>query len=201
VTAGVSFLSAGDPQLTRSGELDDVVSLLEEHRARLGQPDVVDEMRRFAADHPDALHRSCAAGHFTGSAAVVDAAGERVVVLFHRKAQRWLQPGGHADGDANLASVALREATEETGIGGLAVAPAPVDVDIHRVHFPDAPPHLHLDVRFVVRAPAGAAPVANHESAGVRWVTLDELESLDTDGSVVRLATRALAGWTGGGVA
>jgi 8-oxo-dGTP pyrophosphatase MutT (NUDIX family) len=193
MTGRRSFLAAGDPALARSTDLGEVVSLLERGRAPLGRADVVDEMQRFAADHPDALHRSCAAGHFTGSAALVDAAGDRIVVLFHRKAQRWLQPGGHADGDANLAAVAWREATEETGIAGLAVAPDPIDVDIHRVHFPDAPPHLHLDVRFVVRAPVGAEPVANHESAGVRWVTLAELAALDTDGSVVRLAERALS--------
>jgi 8-oxo-dGTP pyrophosphatase MutT (NUDIX family) len=188
----VSFLLASDPRLAPSSVLGDVRQLLERHRAATGRPEVVDRMLRFAVDHPDGLHRSCSAGHFTGSAAVVDGTGDHVLVMFHNKAQRWLQPGGHADGDANLAAVALREAHEETGIEGLSVGPEPIDVDIHEVHFPDAPPHLHLDVRFLVRAPEGAVARGNHESAGLRWVTLAELERLDTDGSVIRLARRGL---------
>jgi 8-oxo-dGTP pyrophosphatase MutT (NUDIX family) len=189
----MSFLPAGDPQLVPTDDLGAVTRLLRAHIDATGRHDVVEAMLAFAADHPDALHRSCEAGHFTGSAAVVDHAGERVAVMLHRKAGRWLQPGGHADGDGNLAGVALREATEETGIAGLEVDPTPIDVDIHEVRFPDAPPHLHLDVRFAVRAPRDAQLVGNDESAGVRWVALDELTGLDTDGSVLRLARRALA--------
>ena len=88
-------------------------------------------MLAFVDAHPDALWRSCAEGHLTGSALVVDAAAERVLLLFHRKVRRWLQPGGHVDGDANLAGVALREATEETGIEGLRVVVPAIDLDIH----------------------------------------------------------------------
>src|SRR5262245_16704292 len=85
--------------------LDAVVDLLQADASRLQQDDTVGEMLAFAAEHPDALHRSCLEGHFTGSACVIDQDAERVLVLFHRKAQRWLQPGGHADGDGNLARV------------------------------------------------------------------------------------------------
>jgi 8-oxo-dGTP pyrophosphatase MutT (NUDIX family) len=188
----VKLVGAGDPSLAPSPDLGSVVDLLTQHREETTRSEVVDEMLRFAATHDDALHRSCEAGHFTGSAAVVDAAGERVMVMHHNKAGRWLQPGGHADGDGNLAGVALRESWEETGLDGLSIWPVPIDVDIHQVRFPDAPPHLHLDVRFVVRAPAGAVATGNDESAAVRWVTIDELATLDTDGSVLRLCTRAL---------
>src|SRR5262249_13232578 len=104
----------------------------------------------------------------------------------------WLQPGGHADGDANLALVAWREATEETGIDGLTVSAAPIDVDIHEVRFPDADPHLHLDVRFLVVAPPDAMPDGNHESEALRWVRVDELDGLDADESLCRLARKGL---------
>ena len=67
------------------------------------------------AQHGAALaDRTTSPGHLTGSALVVDATGTRIVVLLHTKLRRWLQPGGHADGDLDLAAVALREATEET---------------------------------------------------------------------------------------
>ena len=147
----------------------------------------------FLEDHPDALHRSCGAGHLTGSALVADPYGEQVVVLHHRKLDRWLQPGGHCDGDANLAAVALREATEETGRDDLRVHPVAVDTDVHRVAPPGEEPHLHLDVRFLVVATAGIGPLpGNHESHAVRWARPDELPSLGADESLLRLTSQAL---------
>jgi 8-oxo-dGTP pyrophosphatase MutT (NUDIX family) len=153
-----------------------------------------EQMLAFVDAHPDAALRTCHEGHLTGSALVLDSAGERVLLLFHRKARRWLQPGGHADGDANLAGVALREATEETGIVGLRVALPAIDLDIHEVHFAGEHAHLHLDVRFLVVAPPGAQVTGNHESEALRWVTLRELESLDgVDQGTVRMARHGMA--------
>ncbi|MDQ1398018.1 MAG: hypothetical protein QOG64_3277, partial [Acidimicrobiaceae bacterium] len=123
------------------------------------------------------------AGHLTGSALVVDAGRTCALVLFHRKLQKWLQPGGHVEpGDADLAATALREATEETGIGALTAEPRPADVDVHWVGT-----HFHYDVRFVVVAPAGAEPVGNHESTAFRWVTAEQLDEIDADPSLRRL--------------
>lgn len=151
-----------------------------------------DQMVEFAESHPDALHRSCAAGHFTGSALVLDPGSGRVLVLLHTKLRKWLQPGGHTDGEANLAATALREATEETGIEGLAVVGPPADLDIHEVRPPNEPVHLHLDVRYLVLAPPSARAVGNHESQALRWVRPDELAALGADEGLLRLARRAV---------
>ena len=88
---------------------------------------------RSPNEHPDSLLRTCTAGHFTGSALVVHDDRERLLLMLHTKAGLWLQPGGHADGQADLSEVALREATEETGIDRLRVVRPAIDLDIHRV--------------------------------------------------------------------
>ena len=84
--------------------------------------------------------------------------GRRVLLLHHRKLDRWLQPGGHAEpGEADGEEVALREAREETGIAALRLhpdAPRPLDVDVHAIPARGSEPaHLHLDLRYVVIAP------------------------------------------------
>ena len=67
-------------------------------------------------NHPDIAHRSARPGHLTGSAFVVNSTATEGLLMFHTKLQRWLQPGGHADGDTNLASVALQR-SEERRVG------------------------------------------------------------------------------------
>ena len=187
-----AFLAVGDPGLDPSDDLGvarvaveqaDIDADAERHRKAI---------LRFLDQHDDALHRSCAQGHLTGSALVVDASASRIVVLHHRKLRRWLQPGGHCDGDANLAAVALKEATEETAIEGLAVHPVAVDLDVHEVAPPAEGPHLHLDARFLVLAPPGSEPGGNHESTEIRWVTPAELPDLGVDAGTLRMARHGL---------
>lgn len=154
-----------------------------------------DRILAFLEEHPrDAHMRSCVPGHLTASALVVDARGERVLLTHHRKLGRWLQLGGHCDGDADLAAVALREATEESGIEGLEIDPVPIDLDIHVIPARKGEPeHLHLDTRFLVRAPEGAVERASGESLDLRWFGRKEADSLDTDESVRRLLRIGLA--------
>jgi len=187
------LLRADAEELRASDDLADARKTIE---AAAIDPDA-ERHRRAVLDfldaHDDALHRSCRQGHLTGSALVVDPTGARVVLLHHRKLRRWLQPGGHCDGDANLAAVALREATEETGIADLRVDPVAVDVDVHEVDPPAEGPHLHLDVRFLVVAPPGARLAGNHESTDIRWAGPDDLDALDVDDGLRRLVRHGLA--------
>ena len=151
-----------------------------------------DRILAFVDAHPrDAHLRTTLEGHLTASALVLDAAGERALLTFHRKLGRWLQLGGHCDGDANLARSALREAEEESGIVGLAIEPEPCDLDVHAIPArPGEPEHLHHDVRFLVRAPAGAREAAGEESLALRWFAPHEVlaaGAIETDDSVRRL--------------
>ncbi len=153
----------------------------------------------FCEEHEDALLRTCLAGHLTAAALVIDAIGERFLLTHHAKLDRWLQLGGHCDGDGNLVHAALREATEESGIEGLVIDPRPIDVDVHAIPArPGEPEHLHLDTRFLVWAPEGAREVASEESHELGWFTPLELEALDTDESVRRLGRRAASAASGG---
>lgn len=157
------------------------------------QVDVRDRILDFIATHPDALHRTCLDGHLTGSGVVVDPATGESLLINHVKLGRWLQPGGHADGDGNLASVAWREATEETGLNGLqAVLPA-IDVDIHEIPArPGEPAHLHLDLRFLILVGTDREAAPNHETLGARWMRPDDPE-IAGGGELHRVVSRACA--------
>jgi 8-oxo-dGTP pyrophosphatase MutT (NUDIX family) len=151
--------------------------------------------RDFATAHADCCERTCEPGHFTGSAWVVSADGERALLLHHRKLDRWLQPGGHADGDGDLASVALREAEEETGVSGLRVEGGVFDLDRHLIPARgNEPAHYHYDVRYVVRAGADEAFTVNEESHALKWMPVAEIAADPrADESVRRMARKWLA--------
>jgi len=139
----------------------------------------------------DAHRRERLEGHLTASALVVDPARGKALLTHHKKLGRWLQLGGHCDGDANLARSALREAIEESGIADLRIDPTPIDVDVHTIPARGAEPeHLHLDTRFLVLAPEGAREAVGEESLALRWFAPDQLGSIPTDESVRRLFRR-----------
>lgn len=165
-----------------------------------------ERIRSLVQQHEDCFLRTCRPGHITGSAWVVSADGERHLLLHHRKLDKWLQPGGHADGEDDVAQVALREAAEESGLTGLSVvdtAPRVLDVDVHEIPARYAPDgalvedaHEHHDVRFLVQATSDETLRQNEESNALRWCTAEEVRQLTSETSVLRLlekATRRLA--------
>jgi 8-oxo-dGTP pyrophosphatase MutT (NUDIX family) len=138
---------------------------------------------------PNCFRRDAFPAHFTGSAFVVSADGARSLLHHHRKLDRWLQFGGHCDGEEDVLSVAQREAYEESGIGGLVVASArPFDLDIHQIPaLGDEPGHLHYDVRYVLIAPEQAEVQTSPESKELRWFEPSEIGSWPLDPGLLRL--------------
>ena len=149
----------------------------------------------FVAQHSDCFERSLLIGHVTGSAWVVSPDRQQTLLIHHRKLDRWLQPGGHADGDPNIAAVALREAHEETGLTSLLLAePCIFDVDVHTIPARnDVPEHLHYDVRFLVEADP-SEPLGNSlEIKNIGWFSLNEATGFTDSESILRLIRKTIA--------
>ena len=141
--------------------------------------------------------RSCAAGHITASALVVDDTGENILLTLHPRFGRWLQLGGHCeDSDPDIVSAALREATEESGIEGLRIDAELTAVHVHPVTCSLGVPTRHLDLQFVARAPAGAEPVLSDESLDLRWFPIGALpDGVDAGlAALVAAAARQMSG-------
>jgi coenzyme F420-0:L-glutamate ligase len=147
----------------------------------------------FLAARPDAMWRSCAPGHLTASAVVVDPSRASVLLTLHPRVGRWVQLGGHCEpGDHTLLDAAAREAREESGIGALSFDPQPIGLDVHPVTCSLGVPTRHFDVRFLAVAPPGAEPAASDESLDLRWFRWDALPG-DIDPELAGLFATARA--------
>jgi 8-oxo-dGTP pyrophosphatase MutT (NUDIX family) len=143
----------------------------------------------------DPFLRDRLGGHFTASSWLVDRTGSRVLLTHHRKLDRWLQLGGHADGDRDLARVALREAEEESGLTGLSVEAAIFDLDRHWIpERGDVPGHWHYDVRYVVHCNGSEDYVVGDESHDLAWREIVAIaDEAGADASMQRMAGKWLA--------
>lgn len=177
----------------------DFVAYFEAYGLRWPQEvDVVRGFVDFINRHEDCLLRSCRVGHLTASALVATPQLDAVLLHHHRKLDMWIQLGGHADGDASLHRVAMREAEEESGLRDLrlldhptlthgTLGPLPFDVDIHRIPArAGEPEHLHFDVRYVAIASRDAPLVMSDESRDLRWFSLAAARAVTSEASMHR---------------
>jgi 8-oxo-dGTP pyrophosphatase MutT (NUDIX family) len=174
-----------------------VLRLLRAHqKAAIEPPEaaMATEIIRFVEAHTDCLLRTCAPGHLTGSAWIIDAPRRRVLLTHHRKLNKWLQPGGHADGDSDLLAVALREAREETGLTRFTlVSSAVFDVDRHWIPPRGATPgHWHHDLRFLIEADPAEPLVISDESHDLAWVELAQVTGLNPEESMLRMVRKTV---------
>ncbi|MCP4807271.1 MAG: NUDIX domain-containing protein [Proteobacteria bacterium] len=140
----------------------------------------------FARDHFEP-------GHFTASTFVLSPSGDELLMIFHVKLQRWLQPGGHIDpADADALAAARREVAEEAGLTDLELVGGLFDVDVHVIPARKSEPeHAHHDVRFLFRSPTREIAALDGVS-DARWVPLDRVAELETDESIQRVVRKLL---------
>ncbi|KGI77970.1 NUDIX hydrolase [Oleiagrimonas soli] len=175
-------------------DLDDLRAALRAYAETTADRETAALFLTLAEDGVHAFERARREGHFTASCWLVSRNGRRALLMHHRKLDRWLQPGGHADGDVDLKRVALREAEEETGVRGLAVEGGIYDLDRHRIPARGVEPeHWHYDVRYVLRAGDDERVSINEESNALAWRDIADIAADPTlDGSLRRMAQRWL---------
>lgn len=134
-------------------------------------------------------------GHITGSAWIVDEAKTHTLLIHHAKLDKWLQPGGHADGDENVLQVAIREMKEETGlINSNLLTEGIFDLDIHPIPArKDFPEHLHYDVRFAFVVSSEAELKISDESHDMKWILVQEVPIItEQNASILRMIRKTL---------
>ena len=149
----------------------------------------------FVEEHADCFERSLAIGHITGSAWVVNQTGTHALLTHHKKLGKWLQLGGHADGDSDILRAALREVQEESGLAAFEpISPEIFDIDIHLIpERKGEPAHNHHDIRFAVRAVGSDEYVVSDESHDLAWVEIQSIEHVTNEVSILRMAEKWLA--------
>jgi 8-oxo-dGTP pyrophosphatase MutT (NUDIX family) len=164
---------------------------------------VVDRICDLVDAHSDCFDRTCRPGHITAAAWILSADRQRVLLTHHRKLNRWLQLGGHADGQWHVEEVALREAREESGLAEFRFVPIhgvlmPFDLDVHGIParydsmgslIEDA--HEHHDIRFLLIALSDDFTIS-HESHDLKWCTPAEVRQLTHEESILRMLHKAL---------
>jgi 8-oxo-dGTP pyrophosphatase MutT (NUDIX family) len=168
-----------------------------------GEADTLDRICALVESHSNCFDRTCRPGHITGAAWILSSDRRRALLTHHRKLDRWLQLGGHADGQWHVEEVALREAREESGLTRFDIVPIdgvvmPFDVDVHDIParyneqgelIEDA--HEHHDIRFLMIAHSEDITISE-ESHELSWFTPDEVLERTNEKSIVRMLHKAL---------
>lgn len=186
--------------MTNDEAIADLAALVRAYREQALHADekpTIDRYLSFIGARADCFSRSCLAGHVTGSAFVVNEALDKLLLVHHRKLDKWLQPGGHCERGESALMAALREAREETGLEGrVALGGALFDLDIHQI--PERgrePAHYHYDARFLLIAREDE-PVLSGESHALAWMSIAEALGRNPEQSMQRplSSLRGMAG-------
>ncbi len=171
-----------------------LIELLDDYLGRWpSELAVVERFREFVSAEERCFEADCWAGHVTGSAWLLNPERTHVLLTHHRKLGRWLQLGGHSDGEPDSLQVALREARKESGLSVEPHSARIFDLDVHANPARRADPaHQHFDVRFALCADAGQDFVVSGESLGLAWVEVAQLAAYTGEESILRMRDKWL---------
>lgn len=138
-------------------------------------------MLKYMNSFENLLTRENEFAHFTASAWIVNPERTKVLMAYHNIYQSWSWIGGHADSNANLLEVALKETTEETGLMNI----SPLSNTIYSLEILGVPSHmkkevpvathLHLNVTYLIEANENEQTVVNEdENSAIKWMKLEE---------------------------
>ncbi len=166
-----------------------LILLLNQYNPSDAEITIKNDMLSFIDANEDCFERSLEIGHITGSSWLLNKAGDKALLMHHRKLNKWLQLGGHADGDSDILVVALKEAQEESGINSIEpVSNGIFDIDIQKIPaYKSIAEHLHYDVRFLLKVTSDETFQVNSESNELRWIGKNREELLSSEPSVARM--------------
>ncbi|MCS7005554.1 MAG: NUDIX hydrolase [Cytophagales bacterium] len=161
----------------------------DEHEAQMLQDTIL-----FIQKNKDCFLRSNLKGHLTASAWIVDNTFQFALLTHHQKLNKWIQLGGHADGNENMLEVALQEAKEESGLESLHIFQETIfDVDVHTIPtYQEIPEHIHFDIRFILIANRYENLIKNYESKQLAWLHLWDIHKFNSERSVMRMVRKTI---------
>lgn len=182
-----------EKEIDEMGNRKQLFELLERHKPfDENEARMLNEMIAFVEANEDCFKRELLIGHVTGSAWIVDKSRKFVLLMHHKKLNKWFQPGGHCDGESDVLAVALKEANEETGVFAIqAVSEKVFDIDIHLIpERKGVPAHYHYDVRFLFEADRAIPIIVNEESNDVQWIDIKEVINYNNEESMMRMVRK-----------
>jgi 8-oxo-dGTP pyrophosphatase MutT (NUDIX family) len=179
--------------MKNSMKRDRIIKLLEEYLPATAEERIFkEETISFIKKHENCFERSLKIGHITASALLLNKDKTKALLMHHTKLDKWLQLGGHCDGNPNALEVALKEAREESGIKGIApVSDKIFDLDIHLIPKNSREDeHYHYDIRFLLYVTSDEEIIQNHEAKELRWIGACKDETPTTNPSVLRMLAK-----------
>lgn len=159
------------------------------------QGNLVDKFTNFTLAHSQCFERNTLPGHYTASCWLWNLEQTHVLFTHHKKLNKWIPLGGHADGNPNLLEVAIQEAKEESGIDAI----IPISEEIYHLsihHFPERgnqKEHLHYNVFFNLKVTSKEPFKVSSESIDLKWICPTQIEKYNQEACVGELKDKILA--------
>ena len=166
-----------------------IIKLLKQYQPTVKEVEFKSKILKFIEENADCFSRNLDIGHITGSSWLINKNGDKALLTHHAKLNTWLQLGGHADGDNDILRVALKEASEESGISSIKdISEEIFDIDVHQIPAnKNEKAHIHYDIRFILQVSSDEKIKINHESNELLWINKNIVNLPTKEESILRM--------------